>query len=64
MSRFPLLLPGDRNVRAAAQAEIERAFEGCAARVVPERARKVLAWAGPGNPPRPGDKSGTEGQPA
>ena len=62
MSSFPLLLPDDRNVRAAAQAEVERAFEGCAARMVPERAHKVLAWAGPGNPPRPGDKLETEGQ--
>jgi len=64
MSGFPLLLPGDRNVRAAAQGEVERAFAARARRAVPGWARKVLAGAGPGDPPRPGDKLETEGQPA
>ncbi len=64
MSSFPLLLPGDRNVRAAAQGEVERAFAARAAWAIPGRARKVLAWAAPGDPPRPGDKLEMEGQPA
>jgi len=64
MSSFPLLLPGDRNVRAAAQGEVERALAARAGRAVPGWARKVLAWARPGDLPRPGDKLRTEGQPA
>jgi len=64
MSSFPLLPPGDRNVRAAAQAEVERAFAARARRAVPGWARKVLAWAGLGNPLRPGNRLEMEGQPA
>jgi len=64
MSSFPLLLPGDRNVRAAAQAEVERAFAARARRAVPGWARKVLAWAGLGKPLRPGDRLERKGQPA
>ncbi len=64
VSSFPLLLPGDRTVRAAAQGEVERAVAARARRAVPGWARKVLAGAGPGNPPRPGDKLEAEGQPA
>ncbi len=64
MSGFPLSLPDDRNEPAAAQTEVERTFAARAARAIPGRARKVLAWARPGDPPRPGDKLETEGQPA
>lgn len=48
MSSFPLTPPGNRNVRAAAQGEVGCTFAARAARAIPGRARKVLAWAGPG----------------
>lgn len=42
--------------RVGAQAEAERCFAARAARATPGRARKILARAGKGNPPMPGDE--------
>jgi hypothetical protein len=42
--------------RVGAQAEAERSFAARAARATLRRARGILARAGQGNPPRPGDE--------
>lgn len=42
--------------RVGAQAEAERTFAARAARATPGRAREILARAGRGNPPLPGDE--------
>ena len=42
--------------RVGAQAETERYFAARAARATPGRAREILARAGKGNPPVPGDE--------
>jgi hypothetical protein len=42
--------------RVGAQAEAERYFAARAARAIPGRAREILARAGQGNPPQPGDE--------
>jgi hypothetical protein len=42
--------------RVGAQAEAERSFAARAARVIPGRARDILARAGQGNAPRPDDE--------
>lgn len=60
MSSFPLRLPGDLKERAAAQAEAERYFAARAKRAVPGRGREILARAGQGNPPLPGDEQDAE----
>ncbi len=50
--------------RVGAQAEAERYFAARAARATPGRAREILARAGRGNPPRPGDElDGEDGRP-
>ena len=41
---------------AGAQAEVERWFAARAARSSPARAMEILARAGAGNPPEPGDE--------
>ncbi len=46
--------------RVGAQAEAERYSAARAARAVPGRAREILARAGQGNPPLPGDELGVE----
>ncbi len=46
--------------RVGAQAEAERYFAARAARATPGRARDILARAGRGNPPRPGDELDVE----
>jgi len=43
-------------VRVGAQGEAERYFAARAARATPGRAREILARAGKGNPPEPGDE--------
>ena len=43
-----------------AQSETERQFATRAARATPGRARAILAMAGQGNPPAPGDESDAE----
>lgn len=48
--------------RVGAQAEAERSFAARAARATPGRARGVLARAGQGNPPQPGDELEAEDQ--
>lgn len=48
--------------RVGAQAEAERYFAARGARATPGRAREILARAGQGNPPRPGDELETENQ--
>ena len=42
--------------RVGAQAEAERNFAARAKRAAPGQARAILARAGQGNPPRPGDE--------
>ena len=42
--------------RVGAQAEAERYFAARAARATPGRARAILARAGQGTPPQPGDE--------
>ena len=42
--------------RVGAQAEAERVLAARAARATPGRARDILARAGQGNPPQPGDE--------
>jgi hypothetical protein len=42
--------------RVGAQAEAERAMASRAARATPGRAKAILARAGKGNAPRPGDE--------
>lgn len=42
--------------RVGAQAEAERHFAARAARATPGQAREILARAGTGNPPMPGDE--------
>lgn len=46
--------------RVGAQAETERYFAARAARSVPGRAKAILARAGQGNPPEPGDELPTD----
>jgi hypothetical protein len=46
--------------RVGAQAEAERYFAARAARATPGRARDILARAGRGNPPLPGDELDVE----
>ncbi len=50
--------------RVGAQAEAERYFAARAARAVPGRAREILARAGQGNPPLPGDELDPKDEPA
>ncbi len=50
--------------RVGAQAETQRYFTARAARATPGRAREILARAGRGNPPMPGDELDAEDQPA
>ncbi len=60
MSSFPLRLPSDLKERAAAQAAAARYLAARAARATHGRAREILARAGRGNPPRPGDELDAE----
>ncbi|MBV9749886.1 MAG: toxin-antitoxin system HicB family antitoxin [Acetobacteraceae bacterium] len=46
--------------RVGAQAEAERYFAARAARITSGQAREILARAGQGNPPRPGDELDAE----
>jgi hypothetical protein len=56
MSRLPPDRPEEQpEARLGAQAEAERAFAARAARAEPGRARAILARAGKGRPPQPGD---------
>lgn len=50
--------------RVGAQAEAGRYFAARAARVVPGRAREILARSGRDNPPLPGDELGERDEPA
>lgn len=50
--------------RVGAQAETERYFAARAARATPGWAREILARAGRGNPPMPGDELDAEDRPA
>ncbi len=49
--------------RVGAQAEAEHSFAARASRATPGRARGILARAGRGNPPRPGDELEAEDPP-
>ena len=50
--------------RVGAQAETERYFAARVARATPGRAREILARAGRGSPPMPGDELDKGDQPA
>ena len=60
MSGFPVMKSDDLKEQVTAQAEAERYFAARAAWAVPGRAREILAGAGQGNPPLPGDELDAE----